>query len=98
MITMTNTNNGKIKATESFYKHPINETNEYARVSIQGVKHIKTLKCRGTKQQYEKNTPCNFHQLFFVYDVDVEQFEKEYSLLQAPKSNPDIMIYEKNKG
>ena len=90
---MTNTNNGTIKATQSFFKHPINEDNEYARISIRNVKELKSIKGRGTKQQYVKKTPCNYNQLFFVYDVDVEQFEKDYSLIPAPRSNPNMKLY-----
>lgn len=96
MITMTKVNDRAMNAVESFYKHPIAKSNEYTPVLIQNTKPLKKIIGRGA-QQREKVSYCHYNQIFFVYDVDVERFEKDYQLLSNLNSVQEMKIYTKRE-
>lgn len=80
MIEMTKTNNGTLKATTSFFNHPVDAESKYGSALIRETKTIKTTKGAG-KDKFTKETESSCNVLNFIYEADQEQFEKDYKVV-----------------
>lgn len=79
-LATTESNVKKFKITKSFFEHDITPENTYASVLIRKVKTLKKVRGSG-KNIMRSETTTDSDVLNHIYDVDVEQFEKDYTLI-----------------
>jgi hypothetical protein len=75
-------NNGVLKASKSFFGHEVVAEDKYAEVLVNKPKTIKREKGAG-KNKYTTKSVNDVYVSAHIYEVDVEQFNKEYKEVES---------------